>query len=74
MTPVPKTGKKPYTVKMDARQFSAEDLTKANLARTEEVNSVFHAALEVNQEAVSIAKALDEEMKVTRRRGFVYLF
>lgn len=66
----------PYDIAtgLDARQFSAEDLTKANLARTEEVIGVFHAALEVNQEAVSIAKALDEEMKVTRRRGFVYLF
>lgn len=56
---------------LDGRKFTAVDLTHAYIARIEEVNDIFHAVLEINKDAVSIAEALDEEFKVTGRRGFV---
>ncbi|OQD62184.1 hypothetical protein PENPOL_c004G05322 [Penicillium polonicum] len=54
---------------LEAHEFTAVELTNAYLSRIEEVNDVFHAVLEVNKDAITIAKALDEEMKVTGRRG-----
>lgn len=59
---------------LDAHEFTAVELTNAYLSRIEEVNDVFHAVLEVNKDAITIATALDEEMKVTERRGLVHVF
>ncbi|KAJ5956346.1 glutamyl-tRNA amidotransferase subunit A, partial [Penicillium viridicatum] len=59
---------------LDAHEFTAVELTNAYLSRIEEVNDVFHAVLEVNKDAITIATALDEEMKVTGRRGLVHVF
>jgi amidase len=56
---------------LDTRKFTAVDLTIAYIARIEEVNDIFHAVLEVNKDAISIAKALDWELKISGRRGFV---
>ncbi|KAJ5515970.1 glutamyl-tRNA amidotransferase subunit A [Penicillium freii] len=54
---------------LEAHEFSAVDLTNAYLSQIEEVNDTVHAVLEVNKDAITIAKALDEEMRVTGRRG-----
>lgn len=56
---------------LDTRKFTAVDLTKAYIARIQEVNHVFHAVLEINKDALSIAEALDEEFETSGRRGFV---
>ncbi|KAJ5113778.1 glutamyl-tRNA amidotransferase subunit A [Penicillium angulare] len=54
---------------LDTQKFTAADLTKIYLSRIEEVNDVFHAVLEINEDAIRIAEALDEEMKIGGRRG-----
>ena len=42
---------------------------KAHLARIDEVNSIFNAVLEVNPDAITVARELDEERKTDGRRG-----
>jgi hypothetical protein len=45
-------------------EFSAVQLTTAYIARINQVNSVFHAVLEINPDALTIAAVLDAETKV----------
>ena len=56
---------------LDNCKFTAVDLTKTYIARIQEVNHIFHAVLEINKDAISIAQALDEEFKIRGRRGLV---
>ena len=46
------------------------DLVKTYIARIEEVNEEFSAVLEINSDAVSIAKELDDERNRSGRRGW----
>ncbi|KAI7784840.1 hypothetical protein LA080_009159 [Diaporthe eres] len=54
---------------LDHGTFTAVDLVNAHIARIHEVNQVFNAVLEVNPDALDIAKELDAEMKLHGRRG-----
>ncbi|KAH8682680.1 glutamyl-tRNA amidotransferase subunit A [Xylariales sp. PMI_506] len=54
---------------LDAGTFTVQDLTRTFLARIEEVNVDLHAVIEVNPDAMRIAKALDEELTISGRRG-----
>lgn len=56
---------------LDRRTFTAVDLVNAHVARIHEVNEVFNAVLEINQDALDVVKELDAEMKLHGRRGFV---
>lgn len=56
---------------LDHGTFTAVHLVNAHIARIHEVNQVFNAVLEINPDALDIAKELDAEMKVHGRRGFV---
>lgn len=56
---------------LDHETFTAVDLVNAHIARIHEVNSVFNAVIEINPDAVDIAKELDKEMKVKKRRRSV---
>lgn len=56
---------------LDHRTFSAVDLVNAHIARIHEVNEIFNAVLEINPDALDVAKELDGEMKLHGRRGFV---
>ncbi|KAK3358833.1 putative amidase [Lasiosphaeria hispida] len=50
-------------------QLSSAALTAAYLARIAEVNGYFHAVIETNPDAISIAQALDQEQRTKGRRG-----
>jgi hypothetical protein len=52
-------------------RISSAALTASYLARIAEVNSYFCAVIETNPDAISIAQALDEEQRVSGRRGYV---
>ena len=54
---------------LDTGATTAVQLTEAYLARIEEVNGHFHAVLETNPDAISIAASLDEEQGSKGRRG-----
>lgn len=49
--------------------FTVKELTEAHLARIEELNPALRAVLQVNPAALTVATALDEEMKQSGRRG-----
>lgn len=50
---------------LEAGTFTSVDLTKAYIARIEEVNDQLHAVTEVNPHALQIAAALDYERETT---------
>ncbi|KAK0710741.1 glutamyl-tRNA amidotransferase subunit A [Lasiosphaeris hirsuta] len=50
-------------------QLSSAAPTAAYLARIAEVNGYFHAVIETNPDAITIAQALDEEQRTKGRRG-----
>ncbi|GFP59666.1 putative amidase ARB_02965 [Trichoderma asperellum] len=50
-------------------RFTSVQLTKAYLARTEQVNETVHAVVETNPDALAIAKALDDERASGTIRG-----
>lgn len=54
---------------LDHGDFTVAQLTEAHLARIEALNPSLHAVLQVNPAAISIAKALDDELKRSGRRG-----
>lgn len=54
---------------LDHGDFTVKELIEAHLARIEEINPTLRAVLQVNPAAVTIATALDEEMKRSGRRG-----
>ncbi|KAK6363273.1 hypothetical protein TWF730_000715 [Orbilia blumenaviensis] len=49
--------------------FTSYQLTQAYMARIRQVNCTFHAVLEVNPDALDIAKTLDEERASGKVRG-----
>lgn len=53
----------------DNGHFTSVHLVKAYIARIDEVNEQFKAILEINKDALSIAKDLDDERKRSGRRG-----
>lgn len=54
---------------LDHGTFSSAQLVEAYLARIAEVNDEYHAVIEVNPEALEIAKAMDGERKLSGARG-----
>lgn len=54
---------------LDSRHFDSEHLVKAYQARNLEVDKEFKAVLEGNEDALLIARRLDNERKHSRRRG-----
>lgn len=54
---------------LNSHVITAVELTRAYLSRINEVDNYFHAVLETNPDAISIAAALDEEQAATGRRG-----
>ena len=53
----------------DNDDFASVHLVKAYIARIHEVNEQFKAVIEINKDALSIAKDLDDERKRSGRRG-----
>jgi amidase len=56
---------------LDDGAFTVTDLVRGYIRRIEEVNHILHAVIQVNPNAESIAKSLDEEVKQYGRRGRV---
>lgn len=54
---------------IDSGDFTVYDLTKAALARIDEVNEQLHAVIQVNPDALHIAQTLDEQVAKTGERG-----
>lgn len=54
---------------LDQGDFTVKQLTEAHLARITRFNPSLRAVLQVNPAAVSIATALDQELKRSGRRG-----
>lgn len=54
---------------LDENKFTSVDLVRAYIARIKEVNDDVHAVLEVNPDAITIARQLDKERKQYGRRG-----
>jgi amidase len=54
---------------LDNGDFTTVELMQAHLHRIAKFNPVLHAILEVNPDAITIAKALDKELKQSGRRG-----
>ncbi|RDW67052.1 hypothetical protein BP5796_09801 [Coleophoma crateriformis] len=54
---------------LDAKSFTSVDLVAAYIARISEVNDEFHAVIEINPDAKSIARQLDEERSRNISRG-----
>ncbi|PHH61086.1 hypothetical protein CDD81_797 [Ophiocordyceps australis] len=54
---------------LDARLFTSEDLVLAYIARINETNNQLHAVLQVNPDAIDIARQLDIEHRAGRSRG-----
>ncbi|KAG0698081.1 amidase [Suillus ampliporus] len=57
---------------LEAGTFTSVDLTKAYLARIDEVNPVLHAVIETNPDAISIAASLDAERASGSTRGMLH--
>lgn len=53
-------------------KLSAVSLTKAYIARINQVNDYFRAVIEINPDALSIAEELDAEQRASGRRGLVF--
>lgn len=54
---------------MEEGRFSSEELVKAYIERIERLNPLIHAVLELNPDAVDIAKTLDAERRDRGSRG-----
>lgn len=54
---------------LDHGDFTVRQLTEAHLARIAQINPSLRVVLQVNLAAISIAMALDEELKHSGRRG-----
>lgn len=54
---------------LNAKSFTSVDLVEAYIARINEVNDEFHAVIEINSDAISIARQLDEERGKNISRG-----
>jgi amidase len=54
---------------LDSKSFTSVDLVEAYIARIKEVNDEFHAVIEINPDAISIARQLDEERSKNGSRG-----
>ncbi|KAH8842898.1 hypothetical protein MCOR27_000105 [Pyricularia oryzae] len=54
---------------LDTKLFTSVDLTKAYMARINEVNDYFHAVTEMNPDALKIAAEMDEERARGKTRG-----
>jgi len=54
---------------LDAGRYSAEDLTRASLARIRRYEPRYNAIVSLNPQAVAQARALDREWEVSGRRG-----
>ncbi len=68
---------KEYTISelqvlMDSGELSSEKLVKLYLEQIQKIDKMTNAILEVNPDAVSIAKALDEERKAGKKRGLLH--
>ncbi|KAI0539701.1 glutamyl-tRNA amidotransferase subunit A [Xylaria digitata] len=61
------------SIGFDVGIFTATDVVCAYLKRIEEVNHLFESVLEINKDAVRIARELDEEAKKSGRRGAIIL-
>jgi hypothetical protein len=60
---------------LDAGKFTSVQLVETFLARIEEVYNIFHSIIEINPDAVRIARELDEERIFThKRRGSARFF
>lgn len=55
---------------LDRGIFTSADLVSACIKRIEEVDGVYKSVIEVNPEALSIARSRDEEAKAHGRRGY----
>ena len=54
---------------LEGGRFTSSDLVNAYIARINEVNSTLHAVIEINPDALAIAKELDEERANGTVRG-----
>ncbi|REK71268.1 amidase family protein [Paenibacillus paeoniae] len=54
---------------MESGQYSSEQLTEAYLERIQEMNSLINAVLELNPDAIAIARSLDNERREKGSRG-----
>ncbi|PHH82502.1 hypothetical protein CDD82_5756 [Ophiocordyceps australis] len=54
---------------LDARAFTSEELVRAYIARINETNNQLHAVLQLNPDAIDIARQLDIEHSTGRSRG-----
>lgn len=50
--------------------FTSVHLVKAYMARVKEVDEFFHAVIEINPEALTIARELDDERRSSGQRGY----
>ena len=53
---------------LDLYQFTSEDLVRAYIARIKEVNAKLNVVLEINPDAIDIARQLDDERAISGRR------
>lgn len=56
-------------VGLDDGHFTSVDLVRSYLARINEVDGIFKSVIEINPDAIAFASQLDEERKVSGRRG-----
>ena len=54
---------------LDTDTFSSVHLVQAYVARIKEVDAEFRSVLELNNDAETIARELDNERRITGRRG-----
>lgn len=57
---------------MNTGRVTSEQLVQLYLTRIEKYDSILNTILEINPDAIDIAKALDEERKVKGSRGFLH--
>jgi amidase len=57
---------------LENRKFTSVDLVKAYLQRIKEVDHEFHSIIEINPDALSIARELDDERKISGPRGYLH--
>lgn len=58
---------------LDQKLFSCADLVEAYITRTSEVNDDLRPVLQINPDALLIAKSLDAELQSGHRRGYASL-
>lgn len=54
---------------LDGDRFSSEELVRVYIARIDEVDETFKSVIEVNPDAITLARILDEERRSSGRRG-----